>query len=109
MIGSQEKLSLYTLTKELKDVKADWFQLGVHLKISHSRLRKIEADHGHSSEEHCMAEMLALWLKDSSASWDKLTTALNSMDWRSLAQRLRVTYVTPPTSVFMHNVQYVCM
>lgn len=108
MIGYQEKLSLHILTKELKDVTADWFQLGVCLKIRHSRLRKIEADHGHSVER-CMTEMLTLWLKDSNSSWDKLTIALNSMDLRSLAKRLRGAYVTPSTSVFMSNVSYVCM
>ena len=76
-------------------MRADWFQLGVNLKLRHSSLKNIEADYGHRGVERCMTEMLELWLKDSSASWDKLVAALSSMDRRTLAQRLRVTYIVP--------------
>lgn len=93
--GRQQKLTLPILTKELKDVRAKWFQLGVNLKLRHPSLKDIEADHGRRGVEHCMTEMLELWLRDSGASWDQLATALSDMDRRALAERLRVTYIVP--------------
>lgn len=100
-IGRQQKLTLPILTKELKDVRAKWFQLGVNLKLRHPSLKDIEADHGRRGVEHCMTEMLELWLRDSGASWDQLATALSDMDRRALAERLRVTYIVPSlTSMF---------
>lgn len=80
------------LTRELEDITGEWFQLGLHLNVDHSKLKKIEADH--IGVERRKSEMLSVWLQnDLHASWHKVATALSSMGKNTSAQRLQKKYM----------------
>lgn len=76
------------------EVESDWFSIGIQLNLSHSLLKKIEADNP-KSVQHCCAEMFAEWLsQDKAASWSTLMDALTSKSVakRKLAETLGTRY-----------------
>ena len=88
-----KSLTIKTLTHELKDVTADWFQLGVQLGVKPAKLRQIDQDCG-GKTERCSTEMLNCWLQgDLEASWGKVVEALQRMDRVVLAQQLQRMYM----------------
>ena len=63
--------------EEVVDVSAQWYQLGLQLKVKIGRLESIQAQF--SEPERQLLEMLKTWLTTSdNASWKALTAALRS-------------------------------
>ena len=69
---------------------ADWFSVGVLLKISYYTLRAIKKDYHESND--CLREMLATWLKDGNASTALLVQALRSQGFGVLAKKMAVKH-----------------
>ena len=79
------------LINELHDV-ISWFQLGIYLDISPSKLMKIRADHREKTDD-CKTEMLLTWLKQTTdASWSTVVRALVGIKMGALAQKVAVKY-----------------
>jgi len=88
-----KNLDIKTLTHELKDVTADWFQLGVQLGVKPAKLQQIRQDCSGKTEQ-CHTEMLNCWLQgDLEASWGKVVEALQRRDHLVLAEKLQRTYM----------------
>ena len=88
-----KNLDIKTLTHELKDVTADWFQLGVQLEVKPAKLQQILQDCG-GKTERCHTEMLNCWLQgDLETSWGKVVEALRKRDHLVLAQKLQRMYM----------------
>jgi len=82
------------MNKVSTEVESDWFSIGFQLNLSHSLLKKIEADNP-NSVQRCCAEMFAEWLsQDKAASWSTLMDALTSKSVakRKLAETLGTRY-----------------
>ena len=57
---------------------SDWKELGLQLGITSVKINQLMEDAGDT--EHCREEMMLEWLKDDkTASWEKLSTALELM------------------------------
>ena len=57
---------------------ADWREIGVELGLTDAKLRAIRKDNPHSVRD-CCNEMFSEWLRvDTTASWVKLFTAIES-------------------------------
>ena len=69
-----------------------WFQIGVQLGISESKLRQIESNH--RTVERCFSEMISFWLNENTqvaVSWNSLVDILESpfVNEKGLANKLR--------------------
>ena len=65
------------LLEEVVDVSAQWYQLGLQLKVKIGRLESIQAQF--SDPERQLLEMLKTWLTTSdNTTWKTLTDALGS-------------------------------
>ena len=81
------------LLKELSTkVSADWKYIGVSLDIDEGCLSAIANDHQQSKK--CFREMLLLWLKqvDPCPTWSAIIEAIEVLEYKSLAKRLRKKY-----------------
>ena len=90
-VGSDrpEITQLYSHVKQ--EVSPNWFDFGVQLLNTEQarKLKTIKVDYPGDSEK-CCAELFNYWLQvDTSASWDKLITALQRIDYVVLADRIR--------------------
>ena len=73
------------------EVSPNWYDLGVQLLNTEQarKLRTIEINHPGNAEK-CCVELFNYWLQvDTNASWDKLITALQQIDYGVLADRIR--------------------
>ena len=69
---------------------ADWFSVGVLLKIRYYTLQAIKKDY-HESKD-CLREMLATWLIGGNASTAQLVQALRSDGYGVLANKMAVKH-----------------
>ena len=77
--------------KEIQN--ANWDRLGIQLGLGVDEIKEIERDH--QSAWRRKMEMFNMWKKkDENASWEKLIAALEDLDEKSLAGRLREKYLT---------------
>lgn len=74
----------------MRDVPpAKWYQLGVQLGVTPSTLSTIKYDNPHDVQR-CKSEVLLWWLKNAEViTWDNLAQALEEMEYRNLADKLR--------------------
>ena len=75
-----------SIVEETEQV-AEWFTLGVYLKLPHSELEMIRADFPLSCKE-AKREMLYAWLKQGCATWSSLIRALSKIGFRSLGKKI---------------------
>ena len=76
--NSSGEHSLVTIVDTIHTLTAQWFNLGLALRVSYSELKQIESNFQRDSLR-CLTEMVEMWLKNSShPSWRKLTSALRS-------------------------------
>ena len=90
---SRTTIEFTTLLKELcSKVSADWEDIGLLLKIEGGLLSAIKSDHQQSQK--CFREMLKLWLKqvDPCPTWSAIIEAIEVLEYKSLAKRLRKKY-----------------
>ena len=83
-------LTVKDIQNELKEMTAEWYQLGVQLEIPPATLNTIESDHRHDARR-CMTEVIIRWLQNApQCSWAKLAKAVEEMGGcAALAERLR--------------------
>ena len=85
------KFEIKNIVIALKDVIAEWHDLGIHLGLPESILKLI----GSSPDiEGHLRMVVSKWLdQDPEASWDKLANALNAMGKNAIAANIRSKYV----------------
>ena len=70
---------------------ANWFELGLNLKLSYPDLASIRAKWPNDSS-HCLLECLSLWLMSvGTRTWETLAIALERMHENATAQHIRKT------------------
>jgi len=69
----------------------DWFEFGIKLDISASKLTNIEATHdGGGGNKQCMKKVIDHWLKvNPDASWDHVISTLVEMKEISFVEEVR--------------------
>ena len=76
----------------VKDVAAEWYELGLQLGLPDATLASIAA---HPDIEGRGRMMLSKWLQyDTKASWEKLATALNKIGKNVIAANIRREFVS---------------
>ena len=70
---------------------ADWFNVGVFLKIAYHELEIIQKDN-HDQSMECLREMLATWLRGTDASPVALVRALRSAGMTELAKKVTIKH-----------------
>ena len=79
---------LKSITNELKEV-SKWHQLGVQLGLTPGLLDTIESNYPRDTER-CKTEVLTWWLQNAEQrSWEKIAEALDKMEYKVLAEKLR--------------------
>ena len=74
----------------------DWFELGKKLKLPDNELDVIRLDYNHYGLKHMRSRMVNLWLRTKlKASWGRLCVALEAINEREAAERIRVKYNIP--------------
>ena len=77
--------------KENHFTYANWFDLGLELKLTYHQLKNIEESYGKNSPR-CLMECLGLWLMSASTcTWETLAIALEGMHQSAIAQHIRKT------------------
>ena len=78
---------LKEVANALKEV-SEWYQLGLQLGLTASKLKTIESNHPHDAER-CKSEVLLWWLQNATErSWKKIAEALDKMEYKVLAEEL---------------------
>lgn len=83
------------MINELDSVVSKWFQIGIQLGVSESRLHQIEADH--RTSDRCLSEVIIFWLNgntNADITWESLITALEAsgVNEKGLAKSLIQKY-----------------
>ena len=81
---------------ELHEIRADWYDLGVQLRMTTSDLDVIKVVNMNDSKK-CLRQMLSEWLRKTTPSlpsWQRVVDALCSpaIDRPALADKIRRTY-----------------
>ena len=78
ILSPSDEHSLGTILDSISTLAAQWFNLGLALRLSHGKLTQIESNHSKDSLR-CLTETVNAWLQNSSnPSWKKLVAALRS-------------------------------
>ena len=92
---------LRTVIKELNNVCAKWYNIGVQLGVSVGTLDAIEKQYSDPSD--CLRKTLMTWLKSSTPTWTNIVDALNIVGEARLAadleQKCCLSTPAPHTSV----------
>ena len=80
------------IVNELSTLIDKWYEIGVQLGVSESKLRQIEADH--TTVGRRFSEVISFWLKGNTQvamNWESLVIVLESsfVDEKGLAKKLR--------------------
>ena len=96
---------------ELHEVRADWYDLGVQLRMATSDLDAIELENRTDSKK-CLRKMLSVWLTradPSPPSWQRVADALcsRSINRPTLAEKIKETYCSQeqPSSTFLSRAE----
>ena len=77
--------------KESHFTDANWFDLGLKLKLPYPELKNIKASCLNDPSQ-CLLECLSLWLMSASTrTWETLAIALERMNQNATAQHIRKT------------------
>ena len=88
----ETKPTLRDLTGALKEV-ADWETLGVRLGVSASKSDEIARNRSYRDPHLCKKDLLNHWLEnDADPTWEKVAIALEEMDMRNAARKIRTAY-----------------
>ena len=70
---------LHVVMKELNDVRANWYSIGVQLEVSVGTLKAIKEQYLNNPSD-CLREAFTTWLKSSTphSTWSKIVDALRS-------------------------------
>ena len=92
---------LRVVMKELNDVRAKWYNIGVHLGVSVGALDAIEKQY--SDPTDCLRRTITTWLKSSTPTWNNIVDALNVVDEVRLATDLQHTYCSTQDIAATHQ------
>ena len=93
--NSSDENSLGTIVDTIHTLTAQWFNLGVTLRLSYNSLRAIESNFPRDSLR-CLTEIVQLWLQNSShPSWRGLVSALRSPSLNRIDIADRIAMVHP--------------
>ncbi|XP_019853778.1 PREDICTED: uncharacterized protein LOC109583047 [Amphimedon queenslandica] len=87
--------------KESHFIDADWFDLGLELKLPYPQVKNIE-DTYVNNPSRCLRECLSLWLTLSNCTWESLASALERMNQKPAATLIRNTYDDPASQILQH-------
>lgn len=83
----------YSVVTSTLEKLVDWHTLGVKLGIEKFRLDAIKIDYAQWGVFRQRDEMVNVWLcSDTEASWERLCSALENMNERSMAAQIRSRY-----------------
>ncbi len=93
-VGKLGPGDLLVVLTELRDVQADWEDLGLTLKMAPGALRAMKGPF--KPHKDCQRDMLTDWLNTSDASWSSLVDALRQpiVGQGNLAAQLERKYLT---------------
>ena len=96
-------LTVKDIQNELRELTAEWYQLGIQLGILPATLSTIRCDHP-CDAQGCMTEVITRWLRNApECSWAKLAQAVEDMgDYAVLAEKLRKRSKIS-TNIFVHT------
>ena len=102
---------LATLVNELHEVRADWYDLGVQLRMETHDLDVFRLENQNDTKK-CLRQMLSVWLLQefpSPPSWERVVDALSSpaINKKSIAERLKHIYCNPSPEGNMFSI-YQC-
>ena len=105
-------LDLRKVINELGSVASKWFQIGIQLGVSETRLHQIEADH--RTADRCFSEVIIFWLNgntNTDVNWESLIGALKAsvVNEKGLAKSLIQKYgvaTSVSKSECLHNVMH---
>ena len=96
---SELEFKLSNVVLAVNDVD-EWFKLGLQLGLREATLKSISADPDIRGIESKRLAMLSKWLiYDTSASWEKLATALATIGENVVAVNVRSQFMKIPTAV----------
>ena len=75
---------------------SDWEELGHQLQVCPVKMSQLVQRGGDT--EHCREEVVQEWLKDKTASWEKLCRALERMGNVESVQLIKQRYISNPDS-----------
>lgn len=82
---------IHELFDDLLELMANWFTVGVYLKVDYYILEAIQKDYRDQSKD-CLRVMLAAWLRGGNASPVLLVQALSEAGFVVLAKKMKVKY-----------------
>ena len=83
--------TLKELVQELYAASAQWYTLGIFLRIPHPRLENIQRDRSTSMD--CFVVMLSEWLNNSvQPTWNEVCEALDNIGEPALAAKIMEKY-----------------
>uniref|UniRef100_A0A1X7TCF5 Death domain-containing protein n=1 Tax=Amphimedon queenslandica TaxID=400682 RepID=A0A1X7TCF5_AMPQE len=83
-------------------IDANWFDLGLELKLLNPQLKNIE-DTYVNNPSRCLRECLSLWLTSANnRTWESLASALERMNQKPAATLIRNTYGDPASQILQH-------
>ena len=86
------------MLEDLKEVKSEWFNIGIALGVPLTKLREIEASFPHGGVNRWMTEMLQYWLDTTpTACWEQVARALEQVDQLTLASSIKQKYLWGPS------------
>ena len=89
--------TLKELMNELKSV-SDWHTLGVNLDLKRHQLSEIEKNH-RGDDKRCRTEVLGCWLDNTTnPTWKAVAEALYLMEAQSVADNIKIKYMTSITT-----------
>ncbi len=93
-VGKLGPGDLLDVLTELLDVRADWEDIGLSLRMAPGALRAMKVPH--KEHKHCLRDMVTDWLNTSNASWSSLVDALRHpiVGQGNLAAELERKYLT---------------
>ena len=96
---------------ELHEVRADWYDLGVQLRMETHDLDVFRLENQNDTKK-CLRQMLSVWLLQefpSPPSWERVVDALSSpaINKKSIAERLKHIYCNPSPEGNMFSI-YQC-
>ena len=89
-------MDLPYLSEKLDCCKANWFLLGLGLGLKEADLKRFECEKFSNDLEICLSNLLMYWLNSGKANSDDLVSALEKVNHRVLAKKIKEKYSGKP-------------
>ena len=85
-------MDLPYLSERLDCCKANWFLFGLGLGLKEADLKRFECERSGNDVEICHSNLLIHWLNSGKANSDDLVSALEKVNHRVLAKKIKEKY-----------------